>query len=141
MVVFENGIPNKNEYRKFKIRRILSSEASREGGYGDTQMLKELLLRRFNHPDWPTPDLILIDGGKAQLNAALDIISKFKIPIIALTKDIKHKGSHIFTTKEKLPIKLGSLPTSVKNLILFIDSEAHRFAIGYYRKLHRKLFK
>lgn len=130
--------PNKNEYRKFKILRILSSEASHEGGYGDTQMLKEILLRRFNHPEWPYPDLILIDGGKAQLNAAVNTMSKFKIPIIALTKDIKHKGDHIFMTNKKLPIKLDSLPDSVKNLILFIDSEAHRFAITYYRKLHRR---
>ncbi len=147
MVVFTNGQPDKNEYRKFKIRRILSSEASREGGFGDTQMLAQMLSRRFNHLEWPWPDLILVDGGKGQLSAALSIVPK-NIPAFALTKDDKHKGHHIFIStlsfakapagKEKTAMPLSDLSDSVKNLILHIDSEAHRFAISYYRKLHRK---
>ncbi len=174
MAVFIDGQPDKNEYRKFKIRRILPSEASRtrpsqlkrllrrsrRGGYGDTQMLAEVLHRRFNHPEWPYPDLILIDGGKGQLNAAATVISKqikmMKIlpirpkriedprsaqpigTIIALTKNIKHKGHHIYASTKKSVMPLKNLPPAVRNLILQIDAEAHRFAIGYYRKLHRE---
>ena len=127
MVVFENGKPNKNEYRKFKIRTV--NQAS------DTDMLKEVLSRRLNHMEWSYPDLVVIDGGKGQLNAARAAISK-QIPIIALTKDKKHRGEKITTSKQV--VLLSTLKNNVKNLLLSIDSEAHRFAIDYYRKLHRK---
>ncbi|MBI2626829.1 MAG: GIY-YIG nuclease family protein [Parcubacteria group bacterium] len=131
MVVFTNGQPEKKEYKKFKIRSKTTPD--------DIAMLKEVLERRFNHQEWPMPDLIILDGGKGQLNLAIKILKlfKFKIPIIALTKDAKHRGDHIFTSTKKSPIKLGDLPKETKNLILNIDSEAHRFAISYYRKLHR----
>lgn len=135
MVVFDNGKPDKNEYRKFKIRTKESPD--------DIAMLKEVLTRRFNHPEWPAPDLILVDGGKAQLNAARSAINYRlsmidNIPIIALTKNKKHQGTKIFVSGRKNTIPLSPLPVSVKNLMLNIDSEAHRFAISYYRKLHRK---
>jgi excinuclease ABC subunit C len=117
--------PDKNEYRKFKIRTT----------GGDTGMLKEILTRRFNHPEWPYPDLILIDGGKGQLNAAIAAIPN-KTPIIALTKNEKHIGDHILSTTIKAAIKIKKLPLAARNLILQIDAEAHRFAIRYYRKLH-----
>jgi len=123
--------PDKNEYRKFKIRTISPDQG------GDVAMLKEMLTRRFNHPEWQFPDLIIIDGGKAQLNTALSVVPK-NISVIALTKDDKHKGSHIFSGTKKTAMPLFDLPLTVKNLILFIDSEAHRFAISYYRKLHRR---
>jgi len=159
MVVFSDGKPDKSKYRKFKIRRILSSdlstkalataEASREGEYGDTGMLREVLARRFRHPEWPMPDLIVVDGGKQQLHVAEAVVnskqiqnSKFKIPnIIALTKDERHKGIKVFIQNKKEAIPLSKLPTGVKNLLLQVDSEAHRFAISYYRNLHRKSFK
>jgi excinuclease ABC subunit C len=144
MAVFVNGYPDKNEYRKFKIRTAGGLPA---GKAGDTGMLKEIIIRRFNHPEWPYPDLILIDGGKAQLNAACSVISKqisnrkLQIPIITLTKDIKHKGDHIYASTKKSAVPLKNLPPVVRNLILQIDAEAHRFAINYYRKLHKKIFK
>jgi len=132
MVSFVNGEPNKNEFRKFKIRI--------NGKSNDTAMIKETLNRRFNHPEWPLPDFILIDGGKGQLNATLSVIQKRKlsIPVIALTKDKKHKGSHIFSSILDEKIILDEIDEKTKNLILHIDSEAHRFAITYYRKLHKK---
>ena len=131
MVVFSNGQPDKNEYRKFKIKTVPANKG------GDVAMLKEMLARRFNHPEWQFPDLILIDGGKGQLSTALSIIPK-NISVIALTKDEKHKGHHIFSATKKTAIPLFDLPHSIKNLILFVDSEAHRFAISYYRRLHRR---
>ena len=180
MVVFENGVPNKNEYRKFEVRGVgnvrndqdaNSTRTSRtskaiqqfEQPGGDVGMLKEVLTRRFNHTEWPLPDLIVVDGGKAQLNAVRSVIynlqftiykqtrpngssgrtqnSKFKIPIIALTKDEKHKGTKIFVQNKKESIPLSKLPAAVKNLLLHIDSEAHRFAISYYRRTHRRALK
>lgn len=138
MAVFTNGVPDKNEYRKFKIYTKSSPD--------DTAMLREILTRRFNHPEWPMPDLILVDGGKPQFNAARNVVKN--IPIIALTKNERHIGEKIFIEnkpsyakasagkKEAMP--LYKLPPEVKNLLLHLDSEAHRFAISYYRKLHRK---
>jgi excinuclease ABC subunit C len=137
MVVFTDGKPDKNEYRKFRVR----------SAGGDTAMLQEIITRRFNHPEWPYPDLILIDGGKGQLSAAVMTMSNIKmqmsknIPVIALTKDARHKGDHIYTSTKKSAISLKNLPPIIINLILQIDAEAHRFAIGYYRKLHGKMFR
>ncbi|MDP3697900.1 MAG: GIY-YIG nuclease family protein [Candidatus Taylorbacteria bacterium] len=169
MVVFINGQPDKNQYRKFKIRMFGSSTSKHSGG--DTGMLREILERRFNHPEWPFPDLIVVDGGKAQLSAVSAAISKseslnpkqiqnskLKIPIIALTKNERHIGEKIYiankpsyptffvktskvkkaTAGKKDLIPLSQLPRNVKNLLLHINSEAHRFAISYYRNVHRK---
>lgn len=132
MVVFVNGQPDKNEYRKFKI--LVS------GSPDDTAMLKEVLRRRLGHGEWQYPELILIDGGRGQLNAAVSVIEELKIeiPVIALTKDERHRGHHVFSSSQKLHISLTRLSPAVRNLILQIDAEAHRFAISYYRKLHRK---
>ena len=189
MVVFIDGRPDKNEYRrfkiinpnieipnKFKIQNLkfktvsdlgFRSSDSRPGG--DIGMLREVLSRRFNHPEWPYPDLVVVDGGRGQLNTAEAIVNsksqvpdskqipntKFpllrsearstrlsgKIPVIALTKNERHIGEKIYIAGIKDPIPLNRLPLPVKNLLLHIDSEAHRFAIGYYRKLHRKDLK
>ncbi len=137
MVVFTNGNPDKNEYKKFRIRSGNTSD--------DTKMLQEILRRRFNHSEWQYPDLIIVDGGRGQLNAAVQATKQQetrnqgeKIPIITLTKNEKHKGDRVFSSSSKLPIPLTKLPKPVSDLILQIDDEAHRFAIEYYRKLHRK---
>jgi excinuclease ABC subunit C len=130
MVVFSNGQPDKNQYRKFKIRI--------ENSPNDIAMLKEVLTRRFNHPEWLYPNLVIVDGGLAQLNAARQTLPE-KIPIVALTKDERHRGDHIFTSlRGSAKISLTKLSPAVRNLILQIDAEAHRFAINYYRKLHKK---
>ena len=151
MVTFIHGQPDKNFYRKFKILKkkdvSLRPDLNRPN---DTAMLREIISRRFNHPEWPFPDLILIDGGKAQLNAAYLVISNYyttflkkqRAPLlIALTKDEKHRGDKIYIQDRKTPLPLTKLSPFDKNLLLAIDSEAHRFAIGYYRKLHRKSLK
>ena len=124
--------PDKNEYRKFKIKFTATPN--------DAGMLKEILTRRFGHREWKFPDLIIIDGGKGQLSAAKAAVPK-GIPVIAQTKDAKHKGHHIYVSIKKSTVPLKNLPTAARNLILQIDAEAHRFAIGYYRKLHGKIFK
>ena len=130
MVTFLNGQPSKNYYRKFKIKLA--------GRPNDIAMLKEVLERRFRHPEWPLPDLILIDGGKAQLNVAIkskiQIPNSKKIRLMALAK----KNNKLFIEGRKNPILLKRLPREVFNLILQLRDEAHRFAITYHRKLRKK---
>jgi excinuclease ABC subunit C len=128
MVTFFCGQPDKNFYRKFKIRFKFTPN--------DTAMLKEILIRRFRHPEWPFPDLILIDGGKSQFNTAKLIVQSFKLKseIIALTKDKRHRGIKIYNEKIGV-IELINLNPDLSNLLLRINQEAHRFALTYHRKL------
>ncbi len=130
MVTFVKGLPDKNYYRRFKIRIA--------GKPNDTAMIKEVLRRRFLHPEWRYPDLILIDGGKAQLSAALSCKlqnADYKlIKIVALAK----KNNELYIEHIKKPILLKSLPREIFNLILQLRDEAHRFALRYHLKLRRK---
>jgi excinuclease ABC subunit C len=122
MVVFENGKPDKNEYRKFKIRTIVGSN--------DVGMLTEVLARRFRHAGWRLPDLVLIDGGLPQTNAAYRVIraTGLKIPLVGLAKGPERKRNDI----------IGAVPknVSLKTLIQVRD-EAHRFAINYHKAVRR----
>lgn len=122
MVVFENGKPNKDEYRKFKIRTVFGSN--------DVGMLTEVLTRRFRHAGWRLPDLILIDGGLPQTNAAYRAMraAGVKIPLVGLAKGPERKRNDI----------VGAVPknVSLKTLIQVRD-EAHRFAISYHKALRR----
>jgi len=125
MITFINGIPEKSLYRKFKIKA--------EGKPDDVAMLKEILKRRLKHEEWQMPDLLLIDGGKAQLNAARKVV-KNRIPIVSIAK----RKNELYLENRKNPILLKTLPREVFNLILRLRDEAHRFAISYHRKLRRK---
>jgi excinuclease ABC subunit C len=119
MTVVEDGEVNKSQYRKFKIRADKND---------DTNNLKEVLTRRLNHPEWPMPSLIAVDGGVAQLNAAREVTD---IPTVAVTKDERHKAKTI----------LGLTDKTLEKAILLANAEAHRFAIGYHRKLRGKGFR
>lgn len=120
MVTFINGKPDKNFYRRFKIKFLNKPN--------DIAMLKQVLSRRLNHLEWGLPDLLLIDGGKAQLNAALSIT---KIPAMALAK----RRNELYMNNLEKPILLKTLPREVFNLILQLRDEAHRFARKYHLKL------
>ena len=124
MAVFEGGLPNKNEYRKFKIKTVK--------GQNDVASLAEILKRRMKRQEWPLPDLILIDGGKGQLKSAKNI----DIPTIALAK-IGDKDGKLFTKFSRNYAQLSKLPPNLSNLFLQVRDEAHRFAIGY-NKLRRE---
>ena len=146
MVVFEEGAANKKEYRKFKIK-VSEKE-------GDIGMLREVLERRFAHSlggdkkeQWPLPDLIIIDGGKAQLNLLVKMIKKNKldIPAISISKGSGLRSAaardKLFFPGEKNPLEL-SLSSPAMHLIKRVRDESHRFAIKYHRELRRKnLFK
>jgi excinuclease ABC subunit C len=134
MVVFENGEPNKNEYRKFKIKTVF--------GPNDIGMLTEILERRFSakhrdvgdgHARWRLPNLVLIDGGLAQANAAKKILLRagLRIPIIGIAKGPERKRNDI----------IGAVPKGVrKETLVRVRDEAHRFAIGYHKNLRRRNF-
>ena len=126
MVVFVNGESDKSQYKKFKIRLMDTPN--------DIAMLREVLERRFNHPEWKYPEVILIDGGKAQLNIAIKVKNKLPIKIISIAKG----RQELFIEGQKNPIPLKLLPQNIYNLILQLDSEAHRFAITYHKKLRKK---
>lgn len=129
MVTFRNGKPDKNFYRRFKIKIA--------GKPNDVAMIKEILARRLKHKEWPYPDLILIDGGKAQLNAAKSILFRRrlnKIKVAALAK----KKNELFLENEKKPVLLKTMPREIFNLILQLRDEAHRFAVSYHRKLRKR---
>ena len=128
MIVFYGTKREKSDYRKFRIKTVQ--------GANDVAMIREVLKRRFKHPEWSYPDLMLIDGGKTQLSAAKFIIhdSKFMIPIIALAK----REEEIYTEYSGNPLGISRLPQSLRLIFQHIRDEAHRFAIFYYRYLHEK---
>ncbi len=130
MVVFTDGRPDKNEYRKFKIKTV--------SGANDTAMLREVLERRLKHPDWPLPQLMVVDGSKGQVNTSTSVLKKMSIdiPVVGIIKNEKHFGERLLLGKQNKIINLETLPIGIKNLLLQIDSEAHRFAIAYYHKRH-----
>ena len=124
MVVSEDGELKKSDYRKFKIRSVKIPN--------DTAALKEIVERRLKHKEWPLPDIIIYDGGFAQRNAVEGILKNilgndFKIKIVGVVKDRKHKPSRLIG--EEVVIK------KYKKEILILNSEAHRFAISFHRKL------
>ena len=128
MVVFVNGQPDKKSYRRFKIR-------STEGKPDDFLSMREVTSRRYGKlTAEELPDLIVIDGGIGQLNAALEIIRAFghKVPVVGLAKEFEL----IFVEGESEPVEL---PRESQALYLMqrIRDEAHRFAITYHRKLRR----
>ncbi|MBI2979377.1 MAG: excinuclease ABC subunit C, partial [Chloroflexi bacterium] len=138
MVVFENGKPKPSHYRRFRIKTV--------AGANDYAMLQEVLGRRFRRvksdvvsgPNtWAVlPDLVLIDGGKGQLNAALDVMQEMDaemVPAIGLAKE----NEEIFLPQQKEPVVLPRSSPGLQMLQRLRD-EAHRFALGYHQRLHKK---
>lgn len=132
MVVFDDFLPNKNEYRKFKIQ----SEAK-----DDLSAMKEVLYRRYFRvlmDHLTMPDLILVDGGELQVSVAKEIIDSLKLPIaiIGLKKDDKHRTSSLIDSNlREIPLQKDS------HLFVFlskIQEEVHRYAITYHRTIKNK---
>ena len=127
MVTFINGLPDKNFYRKFKIKI--------EGRPNDVAMIKEVLSRRLKHPEWGWSDVILIDGGIGQLNAALKIKNQNAKCKMIRVMAIAKKNNELYIERQKNPVLLKNLPREVFNLILQLRDEAHRFARKYHHRL------
>jgi len=132
MVVFDDGRATNHEYRLFNIRGDVT---------GDVPMLRQVLERRLAHTEWPSPDLIVVDGGKGQLNAAVRAIAAVgrSVPVIAIKKNERHQPEYALTSLQSVPRALAALPHAARDLLVHVDSEAHRFAISHYRHRHRKV--
>lgn len=123
MTVITDGEISKSEYRKFKL--------SKEIGNNDTASLREIIERRLNHPEWRCPNLMVIDGGRGQLNVAEKVLKErsVTIPIVSVVKDEHHKPAGILGNSEIIE--------KYKKAIFLANNESHRFAIAYHRKLRR----
>ena len=117
MTVIENGRINKNEYRKFIIR---------DSKQNDIAGLEEILKRRLKHTEWTLPQIIVVDGGKAQINIARKVLSNLQIKIVSVLKGKGHKPKAILGDK--------NITEKYSNNILLANNEAHRFAIKYHRQ-------
>ncbi len=147
MVVYEKGKPKRSDYRKFKIRTV--------SGPDDYACMKEVLTRRFLHgmeereeltakkmdTEYGSftkfPDLLLMDGGKGQVNIALEVLKELKIdiPVCGMVKDDNHRTRGLYFHNREIPIDKHS---EGFKLITRIQDEAHRFAIEYHRSLRSK---
>jgi excinuclease ABC subunit C len=138
-VVFEEGVANKDQYRRYKIRTV--------EGPNDYASMKEVLSRRLRHTELDTPQLIVIDGGKGQLRVAVEVLKELEredIPVVSLAKsraqgdfqdqEIERTEERFFLPGRQNPVTFrpGSEPYKI---LVGIRDEAHRFAITYHRKL------
>ncbi len=147
MIVYENGRPKRNDYRKFKIKWVK--------GANDYASMNEVLTRRFSHGLQEAeslrekgveeelgsftrfPDLIMMDGGKGQVNIALEVMEQLglAIPVCGMVKDDNHRTRGLYYNNVEIPIDRHS---EGFKLITRIQDEAHRFAIEYHRSLRSK---
>ena len=147
MIVYENGRPKRNDYRKFRIRTVQ--------GPNDYASMLEVLLRRFSHGLEETkklqaeggdlamgsftrfPDLLMMDGGRGQVNIALEVLRELQleIPVCGMVKDDNHRTRGLYYQNVEIPIDRHS---EGFQLITRIQDEAHRFAIEYHRSLRGK---
>ena len=141
MIVYERGRPKRNDYRKFKIKGV--------EGADDYGSMREVLTRRFAHglkerqeskelgKFTVFPDLILMDGGKGQVNVALEVLDRFQldIPVCGMVKDDFHRTRGLYYHNQEIPIDKSS---EGFRLITRIQDETHRFAIEYHRQLRNK---
>lgn len=141
MVVFMDGKPDKDEYRKFKMRDErpkTKDESQMRLPNNDLARLEQVLDRRFKN-DWPKPDLIIIDGGNAQLEVARRVLKRYNldVPAISISKGPqRQKNDFHFSDSTVAKYFRGNDP--LKNVAIMARDESHRFAISYYRTLHRK---
>ncbi len=141
MIVYERGKPKRNDYRKFKIKGVKGAD--------DYASMEEVLTRRFEHGIREReegkelggftafPDLIMMDGGKGQVNAALKVLGKLgiSIPVCGMVKDDNHRTRGLYYQNIEIPIDRNS---EGFRLITRIQDEAHRFAVTFHRQLRGK---
>ena len=132
MVVFIDGVPNKNEYRKFNITNQVND---------DYHTMKEVIYRRYFRllkENKPFPDLIIVDGGKSQIKAAKETLSELNIniPICGLVKNNKHRTSDLMNSDYEI-IKLDRT-SNVFHLLTRMQDEVHNFTINYHKQIRSK---
>jgi len=133
MVVFTDGLPDRDNYRMFKIKTVK--------GISDVDMLKEVIHRRLQHHEWQFPDLMVIDGGKPQLNAVMSVIAveahSLDRRVVALAK----REEELYSPHLTHTIRLDSLPTETGFFFQRIRDESHRFAKKYHHKLREMSYR
>jgi excinuclease ABC subunit C len=131
MAVNVNGESVPAEYRKFKLSRQVND---------DIAGLVEILSRRLNHSEWAYPDLIVVDGNRNQLRAAEAVLKarRINIPIVAVTKDERHKAADLIGDGSQLAI---GLINQNQKAIIAVNAEAHRFVINFHRQKRRDILK
>jgi excinuclease ABC subunit C len=135
MVVFTDGKPDRKEYRKYKVRTVT--------GPDDYETMREVIRRRYERvlkEGLPMPDLVVIDGGKGQISAAIDVLENelgLYIPVCGLAKDAKHKTAQLLMGD---PAEIVPLPRDSQEFYLLqrIQDEVHRFAITFHRDIRAK---
>lgn len=130
MVVFENGRAKKNDYRKFKLRTI--------DGPDDYASMREVLTRRFTDERFNIyPDVLMMDGGRGQVNIALEVLDELglNIPVCGMVKDDHHRTRGLYYNNKEIDFPAN---TQAFNMITRLQDEAHRFAIEYHRSLRSK---
>ena len=130
MVVFEQGKPKKNAYRKFRLRTVT--------GPDDYASMKEVLSRRFTDERMDVlPDVIMMDGGKGQVNVALMVLDSLglDIPVCGMVKDDNHRTRGLYYNNEEVQFPKGS---EAMLMVTALQDEAHRFAIEYHRQLRSR---
>jgi excinuclease ABC subunit C len=135
MVVFVDGKPDRKEYRKYKVRTVQ--------GPDDYETMREVIRRRYERvlkEQLPMPDLVVVDGGKGQISAAVDVLENelgLYIPVCGLVKDAKHKTAQLMTGD---PTEIVPLPRDSQEFYLLqrIQEEVHRFAITFHRETRAK---
>lgn len=135
MVVFIDGKPARKEYRKFKIKTV--------SGPDDYESMREVIRRRYTRvlkEELPLPDLIIVDGGKGQVQAAMDVLENelgLDVPVAGLVKDEKHKTSDLLLGNREAAVQL-SRSSQEFYLLQRIQDEVHRFAITFHRQVRQK---
>jgi excinuclease ABC subunit C len=127
MVVFENGQPKKNAYRKFRLKTV--------SGPDDYASMKEVLSRRFTDEKLDVlPDVLMMDGGKGQVNVALMVLDSLglEIPVCGMVKDDNHRTRGLYYNNVEVEFPKGS---EALMMVTALQDEAHRFAISYHRQL------
>lgn len=126
MTVVQNSRPQVSEYRQFKLR------AKHNGN--DLTALEEILRRRFAHPEWPFPELVVVDGSDVHIRLAEKILTEIEvtIPVVSVVKDERHRPREV--------LGVPALAERFKKEVLLANGEAHRFAITFHRKRRRKNF-
>jgi len=127
MAVFNLGVADKSQYRKFRVRQIAG---------GDPHNMAEVVKRRFRHHDWPKPGLLILDGGKGQLSVVGRVVPK-DVPLVALAK--KEEVIFVPQAGSYREIRL-SLADPASKLLRRIRDEAHRFATGYHKTIRKREF-
>ena len=124
MTVLQGGVPNKQEYRTFRIRGVQKSD--------DIASLKEILSRRLTHVEWPLPKVIVVDGGKTQKNAAESVLAEagIGIPVVAVVKDERHRPREVIGARRACITEADAV---------LANAEAHRFSLARHRGARSRL--